>query len=195
MIIRIGLLALLCALISANLGGEQRQFGEARSRNMVSKEKGLPAVFDLETGRNIKWIAELGTESYSPPVVAGGRVFIGTNNERPRDPQQVGDRGVFMCFEEETGKLLWQLVSPKLEEDPFYDWPKTGMSSPGTVEGDRIFLVSNRAQLLCLDVRGMANGNDGPFKDEGKLMTRHPTNGEPVVDLEAGKLDADVIWV
>jgi outer membrane protein assembly factor BamB len=69
------------------------------------------------------------------------------------------------------------------------------MSSPGTVEGDRIYLVSNRAQLLCLDVRGMANGNDGPFKDEGKMMTRRPTNGEPVVELEAGPLDADVIWV
>ena len=162
---------------------------------MVSKEKRLPAVFDLETGRNVKWIAELGTESYSTPVVAGGRVFIGTNNERPRDKRHAGDRGVFMCFEEATGKLLWQLVAPKLEEDPFYDWPKTGMSSPGTVEGNRIYLVSNRAQLLCLDVRGMANGNDGPFTDEGKLMTRRPTNGAPVVDLETTAIDADVIWV
>jgi outer membrane protein assembly factor BamB len=179
-----------------NFGGESRQFGEAWSRNMVSKERGLPAVFDLETGRNVKWMAELGTESYSTPVVvAGGRVFVGTNNERARDKRHVGDRGVFMCLEEETGKLLWQLVAPKLEEDPYYDWPKTGMSSPGTVEGNRIYLVSNRAQLLCLDVRGMANGNDGPFKDEGKLMTRRPTNGEPVVELEAGPMDADVIWV
>lgn len=162
---------------------------------MVSAEKGLPAFFDLETGRNVKWVAELGTESYSTPVVAGGRVFIGTNNERPRDPRQVGDRGVFLCLEEETGRFLWQLVAPKLEEDPFHDWPKTGMSSSGAIEGDRIYLVNNRAQLLCLDVRGMANGNDGPFKDEGKLMTRHPTNGAPVADLEPGKTDADVIWV
>lgn len=180
---------------SVIIGGEQRQFGEAWSRNMVSSEKGLPAVFDVETGRNIKWIAELGTESYSTPVVAGGRVFIGTNNGRPRDRHIEGDRGVFLCLEEETGRLLWQLVAPKLEEDPFYDWPNTGMSSEGTVEGDRIYLVSNRAQLLCMDMRGMANGNDGPFKDEGKLMTRHPTNGEPVVELKAGPMDADVIWM
>jgi outer membrane protein assembly factor BamB len=184
-----------CVLCCASFAGEQRQFGEAWSRNMVSKERGLPAVFDLQTGQNVKWVAELGTESYSTPVVAGGRVFVGTNNERPRDPRHQGDRGVFMCFDEETGKLLWQLVAPKLEEDPYHDWPKTGMSSPGTVEGNRIYLVSNRAQLLCLDVRGMANGNDGPFKDEGKLMTRRGTNGQPVVELEAGKMDADVIWV
>jgi outer membrane protein assembly factor BamB len=190
--LNIFVLILICVAV---LGGEQRQFGEAWSRNMVSSEKGLPAVFDLETGRNIKWVAELGTESYSTPAVAGGRVFIGTNNGRPRDKRQEGDRGVFLCLEEETGRLLWQLAAPKLEEDPFYDWPNTGMSSPATVEGDRVYLVSNRAQLLCLDVRGMANGNDGPFKEEGKLMTRRPTNGAPVVELEAGPKDADVIWM
>jgi outer membrane protein assembly factor BamB len=181
-------------LCFAALAGDQAQFGQAWSRNMISPEKGLPSVFDLETGRNIKWIAELGTESYSTPVVAGGRVYVGTNNERPRDPKVKGDRGIFMCLDEETGRLLWQLVAPKLEEDPFYDWPKTGMSGSATVDGDRVYLVSNRAQLLCLDARGMANGNDG-MRDEGKLMTRRPTNGEPAIEMEAGPMDADIIWM
>src|ERR1051326_6114125 len=90
---------IFCFLLASGFAGEQRQFGEAWSRNMVSEEKGLPAVFDLETGRNVKWVAELGTESYSTPVVAGGRVFIGTNNGRPRDPRHEGDRGVLMCLE------------------------------------------------------------------------------------------------
>lgn len=184
------------AILAGTVGaGEQRQFGQAWTRNMVSEERGLPGSFNPETGQNVKWVAELGTQSYSTATVAGGKVFIGTNNERPRDPKHAGDRGVFMCFEEETGKLLWQLVCPKLEEDQFYDWPNTGMSSPGTVEGDRIYLVSNRAQLLCLDVNGMANGNDGPFKDEGELMTRRGTNNAPVEIVKPGPLDADVIWV
>ena len=42
-----------------------------------------------------------------------------------------------MCFGEKTGDLLWQLVVPKREEDPYHDWPKSGISSPVTVEGDR----------------------------------------------------------
>ena len=37
---------------------------------MVSPEKGLPSSFDIDSGLNVKWIAELGTESYSTPVVA-----------------------------------------------------------------------------------------------------------------------------
>lgn len=176
-------------------GSEWKQFGEAWSRNMVSEERGLPAEFDPATGKNVKWAAQLGTESHSTAVVAGGRVFIGTNNGKPRDVKHAGDRGVFMCLEEETGKLLWQLVCPKIEEDPYKDWPNDGIASPGTVEGERVYMVSNRGQVFCLDVKGMANGNDGPFKDEGDLMTRKETNGEPYQALAPGELDADVIWV
>jgi hypothetical protein len=65
---------------------------------MVSNEKGLPDSFDAKTGRNIKWVAKLGTETHSTPIVAGGRVYIGTNNGEPRDPQHQGDRGVLMCL-------------------------------------------------------------------------------------------------
>src|SRR5881394_338668 len=72
---------------------DQRQWGEAWSRNMVSAEKGLPDSFNPKTGENIKWTAPLGTESYCTPVVAAGRVYIGTNNGEPRDSRHQGDRG------------------------------------------------------------------------------------------------------
>src|SRR4051812_37261866 len=92
---------------------DQAQWGQAWSRNMVSAEKGLPDKFDPKSGLNIKRTAELGNETHSTPVVAGGRVYIGTNNGKPRDPKHQGDRGVMMCFSEKTGELLWQLVVPK----------------------------------------------------------------------------------
>ncbi|HUR44964.1 MAG TPA: PQQ-binding-like beta-propeller repeat protein, partial [Candidatus Saccharimonadales bacterium] len=122
---------------------DQPQWGEAWSRNMASSEKNLPDTFDPRTGANIKWSSALGTETHSTPIVAGGRVYIGSNNGNPRDPRHQGDRGVFMCFNEQSGELLWQLVVPKREDDPYYDWPKSGMSSPATVEGDRVYLVNN----------------------------------------------------
>jgi hypothetical protein len=34
---------------------DQPQWGEAWTRNMVSKERGLPDSFDPKTGQNIKW--------------------------------------------------------------------------------------------------------------------------------------------
>jgi outer membrane protein assembly factor BamB len=102
-----------------------------------------------------------------------------------------------MCFEEETGRFLWQLVVPKRVEDIFFDWPNSGICSPPTVEGDRVYVVSNRGEVLCLDVHGMANGNDGPFVDEGRHMTVKNAEGqipegEPV--LEPGPTDADILW-
>jgi outer membrane protein assembly factor BamB len=190
---------------------DQPQWGEAWSRNMVSAEKHLPASFDPVTGKNIKWKARLGTQSHSTPIIAGGRVYIGTNNEQPRDPKHKGDRGVFLCLDEQTGALLWQLVVPKRDEDAYMDWPRTGMSSEATVEGDRVYLVDNRGAVLCLDAKGMTNGNDGPFRDEAAYMTPPGTNAPrqqvgaetrpetlPLPTdgklLQPGLLDADIIW-
>ena len=169
---------------------DQPQWGERFSRNMVSSEIGLPESFDPETGRNVKWVARLGSETHSSPIVAGGRVFIGTNNNEPRDPRHQGDRGVLMCLEEQTGTLLWQLVVPKIKTSVYWDWPNAGICSPPTVEGDRVYIVSNRGEILCLDARGMANGNDGPFTDEA-LHSDPPAEAA----AEVGKSDADILWL
>ncbi|HEU0010965.1 MAG TPA: PQQ-binding-like beta-propeller repeat protein, partial [Verrucomicrobiae bacterium] len=184
---------------------DQPQWGQAWSRNMVSAERGLADSFDPKAGKNVKWIARLGTESHSTPIVAGGRVYVGSNNGEPRDPRRTGDRGVLMCLDERDGKLLWQLVVPKREEDPYHDWPKTGISSAVTVEGERVYVVDNRGVVLCLDARGLANGNDGPFQDEAAYMTPRGTNApeqassltnspgiQPTLPL--GPLDADILW-
>lgn len=190
-----GLWLALCAFFCGGTAraADQPQWGEAWSRNMVSAEKGLPSSFDPKTGQNVKWIAKLGDETHSTPIVSQGKIFIGTNNGEPRDPKHKGDRGVLMCFDEKDGGLLWQLVVPKREEDIYHDWPRTGMSSPVTVEGNRVYVVSNRGEVLCLDIEGMRNGNDGRVRDEGARMTPRGTNAPPQA-LEAGPLDADIIW-
>lgn len=166
------------------------QWGQRHSRNMVSPETGLPDSFDPKTGENIKWTAELGDQTYATPIVAGGRVFIGTNNENPRNPLHKGDRGVLLCLNESDGSLCWQLLAPKLADDIYKDWPKAGMVSPPTVEGDRVYMVTNRNEVVCLDRNGLANGNDGPYRDEARRMV--PDDAEPV-DLQ--DTDADVLWL
>ena len=157
---------------------------------MVSAETGLPDGFDPDSGRNVKWSVPLGTECYATPVVAEGKVLIGTNNYQPRDPRHEGDRGVLMCFDEADGRLAWQLVVPKLSQDRYLDWPGAGMCSPPTVEGDRVYTLTNRDEVVCLDLAGLANGNDGPFVDEGRHMA--PQDQPP---MEPGPLDADILWL
>jgi outer membrane protein assembly factor BamB len=183
---------LIVALLSAAVvrAADQPQWGEAWSRNMVSAERNLPEVFDPKSGRNVRWVAELGTETHATPVIANGRVYLGTNNGRPRDARHHGDRGVLMCFDEKTGAFLWQLVVPKIKTSVYWDWPNAGICSPATVEGDRVYLVSNRGEVMCLDPLGLANGNDGPYRDEARHSV--PPGEEAI---EPGARDADILWL
>ena len=176
--------------------------GTTWGRNMYSKEKGLPAKVDpgkfksgteevdLKTTKNVKWVAKVGSQSYGNVTIAGGKVFIGTNNDSPRDSQHQGDRSVLMVFDEKSGELLWQLITPKLKSGKVNDWENLGLLSSPTVEGDRVYIVTSRCEVMCLDVNGQANGNDGTYKDEGKYFVLD--TGQPAAKV--GPKDADIIW-
>jgi outer membrane protein assembly factor BamB len=179
----------VAAVAAAVRADDQPQWGQRFTRNMVSAEKGLPDSVDPKSGKNVKWRAALGSQTYCTPTVGGGCVLVGTNNENPRDPRQKGDRGVLMCFDEKDGTFRWQLVVPKRENDQYQDWPRVGMASPATIEGNRVYTLTNRAEVVCLDLAGMANGNDGPYKDEAKHMTVKGAAVEP------GPKDADIVWL
>jgi outer membrane protein assembly factor BamB len=152
-------------------------WGGTAQRNMTSAMKDLPDSWDATSGTNIKWKVQLGATSYGNPVVADGKVFVGSNNEHPRNPEITGDKGVLMCFRETDGTFLWQSVSDKLDGDS--DWPEQGVCSSPAVEGKRLYYVSNRNELMALDTEGFMDGkNDGPFVDE----------------VRKGPTDADIIW-
>jgi len=137
----------------------------------------VPLRWDVETGENVVWSAAVGSYSYAGPVVAGGKVFVGTNNAHPRDSTKSADLGVLMAFTAEDGVFLWQATHEKLSEE--LDFPLQGLCSTPAVVGDRVYYVSNRGELMCVDSEGFGDGeNDGPFLDE----------------LRQGGEDADVVW-
>lgn len=173
------LLALVLA--SAAHGADWTMWGGTPQRNMVNPvEKNIPSHWDVATGENIKWVSQLGSQTYGNPVVAGGKVFVGTNNRAERQPKFKGDQGVVMCFSEKDGTFLWQLTHRKLEAGRVNDWPQQGVCSSPLVEGDRLYYVSNRAQLVCADTEGFRDGeNDGPYQEEEST--------DPI--------DGDVVWM
>ena len=75
-----------------------------------------------------------------------------------------------MAFDEKDGSFEWQLIIPKLGAGKVSDWEYVGLCSSPAIQGNRMWLVTNRGEVVCLDTEGMANGNDGPFKDEAKYM-------------------------
>jgi outer membrane protein assembly factor BamB len=162
------------------------------ARNMVNLvEKNLPTEWQVpktaaDKGTNIKWIAKLGSVAYGL-TVAGDKAFVGTNNHSPRNKRDTRkrrdgrdepvDKGILMCFNTANGEFLWQHVNDKLESGIVNDWTNEGVCSTPTVEGNRVYYVSNRCEVVCLDANGLADGNQGVQDEKYK-----------------DKTDADVIW-
>ncbi|MDA7979216.1 MAG: PQQ-binding-like beta-propeller repeat protein [Pirellulales bacterium] len=157
------------------------QWGGSTSKNNTPNATNVPSKwdagdFDPQTGdwipgsgQNIKWVAKLGSQSYGNPVVANGQVYVGTNNGAgylKRYPYDV-DLGVLACFRESDGEFLWQHSSEKLVNATEQDWPLQGICCAPCVEGDRLWIVTSRGVVVCLDTQGFRDGeNDGPFASE-----------------------------
>jgi outer membrane protein assembly factor BamB len=146
-------------------------FGGTNQRNLVNLvEKGILVDWSVKKGKekNVKWAARLGDHAYGGPVIAGGRVFVGTNNQRPRDPAVKGDKGVVMCFRLSDGEFLWQALHDKLPDKTLNDCAQQGVASTPVVEGERLWYVSNRCEVVCADVKG-----DPANKGKAKFLWKY----------------------
>lgn len=163
-------------------------WGGSANRNMVNPfDKDVATDWSVEEGqeKHVKWSADLGDRAYGGPVIADGKVFVGTNNKHPRNPRDRDkaskdplDKGIVMCFREADGQFLWQAVHDKLLAGRVNDWPDEGICSTPLVEGKRVYYVSNRAEVVCADTEGFLDGtNDGAQDEKYK-----------------DKTDADFLW-
>ena len=163
-----GVLAVAPALAE---DGDWNQWGGSASRNNAPESGPLPidwdpGQFDAETGawkpetsRNIAWVAQLGSQSYGNPVV---------------------DLGCLLAFNTNDGSFLWQDSSEKLPTGRVHDWPLQGICCSPYVEGDRLWYVTSRGEVKCLDTEGFRDGeNGGPFTGE-KMQ---------------GSDESDTVWV
>jgi outer membrane protein assembly factor BamB len=178
---------------SKSSSADWTQWGGSPTRNNTPEGRDIPSswhpgTFDYRTGawdkskaQNIKWVAKLGSKARGNAVVSGGKVFVGSNNSGgwlKRFPAD-HDMGCLLAFDIKDGKFLWQHSSEKLPTGRVHDWPMEGVCSSPLVEGDRLWFVTNRGEVRCLDTEGFYDGeNDGPYKDEAVVAND----------------EADVVW-
>lgn len=170
-------LAVVCVLVAGGLawGEDWPMWGRTAQRIAISPEKSGPTDWAVEVreekdgkevvatpAKNIKWVAQLGSQSYGNPVVAGGLVIIGTNNEARRDPKYQGDASCLKIFDEKTGKFLYQRVSPKLAAGRVNDWPYQGVCATAMVEGDLLWYATPRCEVVCLDLEPLRRDGSAP---------------------------------
>lgn len=175
--------------------GDWPQLGGSSLRNNAPPTEPLPqswktgkfdrrtGAWDRATSENIRWVANLGSQTYGNPVVAGDKVFVGTNNGSgyiTRYPAET-DLGCLIALDRTTGNFLWQHSSEKLASGRVHDWPLQGICSTPLVEGDRLWFVTSRGEVRCLDTEGFRDG-----KDDG--LAQPP-------EIVADPKEADVIWI
>lgn len=197
--------------------GEWNQWGGNSLRNNVPVAEGIPTTwapgeFDRRSGawnpataKNIKWVAPLGSQTYGNTVVASGKVLLGTNNSNGYLKRYSGDvdLGVLVCFDEKDGKFLWQHSSEKLPTGRVHDWPLQGICCSPLVEGNRLWFVTSRGEVRCLDVEGFYDGQDDgrPEREEPARLFDVVRADDPAQDnvggyvseLDAGKIPGDLL--
>jgi len=201
----------IALLLPTNLRAEDSpQWGGTDGKNMVSPERGLPDTFEpgrkdpqgggivMETTKNVKWAAKIGDFSCGTPTISQGRVLIGGMEDR---------NGVLKCFDEKTGRLLWQWTEPcrsDLGPDAmnFRIFPKSlGVCSTPAVDGNRLYFVDHNCVVQCLDLRGQSP-SAGEDVGRAKVLWSFDMYADPAVACRPSDacngsplIDGDLVYV
>jgi outer membrane protein assembly factor BamB len=169
--------------VATTRGGEKApvsdwpMFGGSPGRNMANfVDKNVPMEWSVEEGnhKNIKWVAQLGSRAYGGPVIADGKVYVGTNIANSNG------KAILMAFGESDGKFLWRIVHD-FPDDPLFNLALgEGLCSTPTVEGKRIYYVAPGCQVICADTDGKVQWTYEMMK-ELEVVPYHLANGSPLI--------------
>lgn len=106
-----------------------------------------PLEWDGETKKNILWRVKVGSNPFSSPAIAGGKVFV------------ISKPAQLVCVDAETGRLLWEQPStfaelPKpAEEQPARGAAGNVASTPAS-DGQFVYVVFGCGIVACYDMQG-----------------------------------------
>lgn len=156
-----------CAILfgSAVVADDWPMLGRNATRNAVSPEKNPPLdwrvpVPELPAAKNrpaqaavprinVRWSADAGTACYSTPVVHRGMVWLCGAWGTYADNGKPG--GHLRCFRESDGDLLYERRSQPLPHR-VNDTGWAGIGCSPLIEDERLWYVTNRWEVACLDI-------------------------------------------
>jgi outer membrane protein assembly factor BamB len=124
------------------------------NRDGAWHETGVLESFPAQ-GLKVRWRVPIGW-GYSSPVIANGRVYLtDCDGKLPRAKERV------FCFEEATGKRVWDHSTPVTYAKDTYFTDKDGRpTTPGqlptptlVVNAERLYALGMSGDVICLDAR------------------------------------------
>ena len=143
--------------------------GSCGSRRCWPRRPGRPSRQDIFAADQVLWEVELGDHQYTVPRVEGDRIYIGVNDTNLDHPaaRSTGG-GILMCLDRATGQLDLAAADSALHarhDPPFhFDHWKCGICSRPAVDGNRLYVVGPRGDVLCVDRAGTGERKRRPVR-------------------------------
>src|SRR5262245_1913850 len=142
-------------------------------RDGVWRESGVTLAIP-ESGLPVKWRARV-LNGWSGPAVAQGRVFVTDHNYKSRPAVERG-----LCFDEATGRLLWQYEYPCPYGNMEYG---NGPRATPTVYEGLVYTLGTMGHLVCLEAQtGAVVWKKDPAKDLNVAIPRYGVSASPLVE-------------
>jgi len=138
--------------------------------NWTAAGHNVPVHWSLARNQNILWHTTLPEEGQSGIAVWGDRLFLTTMKPLAADAtKKEGHEVVGYCLDSRTGKILWTVDLPGVEDSVYaYGFSDSTSASPVT-DGKHVWFYNTSGSLGCFD-----------FNGKPVWMRRwQPTNGRP----------------
>ena len=154
--------------------GDCNQFFGGPQRNNVVATK-VPNAWDLKSGKGVKWVSQLGSQTYGNTVVANGKVLRWHEQRRRLSSSAIPADG----RPGRAGSALTKRTASSSGSTPAKSCPPgactTGRCRASAAhrwsKGERLWFVTSRGEVLCLDAEGFHDG-----QDDGPGITVEPVN-------------------
>ncbi len=159
-----------------------------KNRDGIGDGADTPVTFDLESGKNVAWIAELPGLGNSSPVVWGDKVFVttavaeggstplrtGLTGAGDEIEENVEHRWMVLAYDKQSGKKLWETEVGRGVPLTKRHFKATQANSSPVTDGEHLVVVFPTAGLACLGLDGklhwkheLGGLNAGGFNDPG----------------------------
>jgi outer membrane protein assembly factor BamB len=163
----------VCVSWSVSIADDWRQF-RGNGELSVARDAKLPTSWDVKSGENIAWTAELRGRGPSSPIVVNGRVVVTASSGAAQDRLHV------LCFDAASGKQLWHRQF--WATGRCFTHPQSANAAPTPAsDGERIFAFYSSNDLVCLDLDGNLQWYRGLAFDYPKLGNDASMSSSPLV--------------
>src|SRR5262245_52137138 len=144
-------LAILSAAADPEPKEEWPQFRGPTGQGLASSKKLLPTEWSAT--KNVTWSKEVPGSGWSPPVIAGGKIYLTTADE-VAGSNDLSLRA--LCLDAGSGKVEWneQVFRQDGRKAPRIHTKNSHASPTPVVSGGRVYVHFGHQGTACLDLKG-----------------------------------------